>query len=139
MKHKVSQDIRDLNPDLPAEFFDGGTKTGETKAAEPSHLEQKFHDLWQELGGPELVTEEMLNEGRRFRTDFSHAASKVAIEIEGGVWTAGRHLRPLGFISDAQKYNQLEMDGWSVLRLVPDMISEPYLQAVIAHVLRRAP
>jgi hypothetical protein len=49
--------------------------------------------------------------------------SKTAIEIEGGVWSGGRHTRGGGYIKDAEKYNEAAFAGWAVIRLVGSMIT----------------
>jgi len=43
----------------------------------------------------------------------------VALEVEGGVWTGGRHTRGAGFIEDMEKYNAAACMGWFVLRIMP--------------------
>jgi hypothetical protein len=40
----------------------------------------------------------------------------VAVEIEGGVFSRGRHTRPLGFIQDCFKYNEITRRGLHLLR-----------------------
>lgn len=58
----------------------------------------------------------------RERIDFAFPVVKLAIEIEGGVWTGGRHTRGAGFVNDCNKYNRLESDLWHVLRYQPEKI-----------------
>jgi|TARA_R110000824_G_scaffold75309_4_gene191222 very-short-patch-repair endonuclease len=53
---------------------------------------------------------------RRWRFDFAWVEQKVALEIEGGVWSGGRHTNPKGFINDCEKYNSAIVLGWHVLR-----------------------
>lgn len=57
---------------------------------------------------------------RRWRFDWSWPSSRVALEIEGGVWTRGRHTRGTGFLKDMEKYNEAGARGWIVLRCTPD-------------------
>ena len=57
---------------------------------------------------------------RRWRFDYAIPAKKIAIEIEGGVWTRGRHTRGAGFMRDMEKYNMAVELGWVVLRYTPD-------------------
>lgn len=56
---------------------------------------------------------------RRWLFDFAFPGGKVAVEVEGGVWSRGRHVSPVGFIKDCEKYNAATVGGWRVLRYVP--------------------
>lgn len=56
---------------------------------------------------------------RRWRFDYAWPSRKVAIEVEGGVWIAGRHTRGKGYIRDLEKYNEAALLGWTVLRYTP--------------------
>jgi len=61
---------------------------------------------------------------RKWRFDFAFPEQKVGIEVEGGVWTRGRHTRPVGFIKDCEKYNEAALLGWKVLRFAePHIVS----------------
>jgi very-short-patch-repair endonuclease len=51
-----------------------------------------------------------------WRFDFAWVYLKLAVEIEGGVWSRGRHVRGSGYISDMRKYNAAQLAGWTVLR-----------------------
>ncbi|MCC6475013.1 MAG: hypothetical protein IT514_14870, partial [Burkholderiales bacterium] len=53
---------------------------------------------------PPPVAEHRFHETRRWRFDWAWPDHRVAIEIEGGVWTAGRHTRGQGFLADIEKY-----------------------------------
>jgi hypothetical protein len=46
----------------------------------------------------------------------------VAVEIEGGIWGDGRHVRGTGFIADCRKYNAAARAGWRVFRFTPEMV-----------------
>lgn len=56
---------------------------------------------------------------RRWRFDYASQARRIAIEIEGGVYSRGRHTRPKGFLGDIDKYNAATLQGWRVLRCTP--------------------
>jgi very-short-patch-repair endonuclease len=73
-------------------------------------------------GLPTPDREVQFQDGRRWRFDFAWPARMVALEVEGGVWTHGRHTRPKGFTSDCHKYNAATLAGWRVLRVTGDMI-----------------
>lgn len=70
----------------------------------------------------ELVKEYKFHPTRRWRFDYATAdpALKIAIEVEGGAWTNGRHTRGSGFIKDMEKYNTAASMGWTILRVTPD-------------------
>ena len=74
---------------------------------------------------------------RRWRFDFAHPSTLVAIEIEGGTWVGGRHTRPAGFHKDCEKYNTAALLGWTVFRLTPQMITGDFIEAIQDHILER--
>ena len=69
-------------------------------------------------------------DNRKFRFDYVYLLSEslikgIAIEFEGGVWSAGRHIRPLGFIKDCEKYNLATVNGYIVLRFTSECLKNP--------------
>lgn len=94
-----------------------------------------FELLWAELGGPDLEKEFRFHPTRRWRADYAHPESRLLIEIEGGTWTRGRHVRPAGYAKDAEKYNAAALDGWCVVRLTTDMVNVQHLLPIIAFTL----
>ncbi|MEN3051332.1 MAG: DUF559 domain-containing protein [Candidatus Methanosuratincola petrocarbonis] len=65
-----------------------------------------------------------LDKGRLFRFDFAWPEKKVAVELEGGTWIGGRHVRPEGFERDLEKYNLATALGWRVFRFSSDMLKK---------------
>ena len=59
---------------------------------------------------------------RRWRFDYAWPDYKIALEVEGGAWTHGRHTRGSGFVNDMEKYNTAILAGWIVLRVTPDQL-----------------
>ncbi|QDP60278.1 MAG: hypothetical protein Unbinned834contig1000_44 [Prokaryotic dsDNA virus sp.] len=57
---------------------------------------------------------------RRWRFDLAFIKEKLAVEIEGAVWTYGRHTRGSGFIKDMEKYNEACYYGWYMARFTPN-------------------
>lgn len=72
------------------------------------------------LDAPEPVREFKFHPVRRWRVDFAWPSLKVAVELEGGIWTGGRHTRGSGFVADMEKYNALALMGWRLLRFSGD-------------------
>lgn len=67
----------------------------------------------------ECVKEYRFHPTRKWRFDYAIPTHRIALEVEGGVWTAGRHTRPKGFIEDCNKYNQAALYGWRLFRCTP--------------------
>jgi very-short-patch-repair endonuclease len=61
---------------------------------------------------------------RKWRFDFAFPDRMVAVEIEGGVWTGGRHTRGSGFVADIEKYNAAAALGWFVFRFHGDAVKK---------------
>ncbi len=74
------------------------------------------------LGG--FVTEHYFAKPRRWRFDIAYPDAMLAVEIEGGGWVNGRHVRGGGFAKDLVKYAEATALGWSVLRVDGAMIDD---------------
>lgn len=60
---------------------------------------------------------------RKWRFDFAFPLAKVAVEIDGAVWSGGRHTRGSGYVADAEKFNEALVLGWQVIRVVPQHVA----------------
>jgi very-short-patch-repair endonuclease len=78
--------------------------------------------LWSSFGLPLPKPEYRFLPDRRYRIDYAYPDRLLAIEIEGGVWTHGRHTRGSGFVGDIEKYNLLTEYGWHLLRYQPNRV-----------------
>jgi hypothetical protein len=83
----------------------------------PSRLEARFMRIWEAAGGPPLEREILFHPERRWRADFAHIPSRVLFEVDGGVFSYGRHTRGAGFVADCEKHLAAWLLGWSVVRL----------------------
>jgi very-short-patch-repair endonuclease len=97
-----------------------------------SALEKRFGWTWLALKGPRLEREYRFEPTRKWRFDFAHPLTRIAIEIEGGVWIRGAHTRPVGFTSDCEKYNAATAAGWRIFRLTRDMLGIAHMRPIIA-------
>jgi hypothetical protein len=70
-------------------------------------------------GIPAPVAEYRFALDRRWRFDWAWPDQLIALEVEGGVWSGGRHTRGAGFAGDIEKYNRAALAGWRVLRCQP--------------------
>lgn len=106
-----------------------------------SDLERAFVTLWRQLGGPEpYECEHRYHPTRRWRFDFAWPDVLVAVEVEGGVWVKGRHVRGVGFEQDCDKYNAAAWAGWAVFRLTGRMLEDDpagHLEPIMDLIRRR--
>lgn len=72
--------------------------------------------------GVECVKEYQFYKSRKWRFDYAIPKYKIALEVEGGIWTYGRHTRPQGFLGDMNKYNTATLCGWRVFRCTPSTL-----------------
>jgi hypothetical protein len=90
-----------------------------------SASERAFDTIWGRLApswAPAPVSELIFAPPRRWRFDRAWPALLVAVEIDGGTWSGGRHTRGAGFAADCEKLNRAAVLGWAVLRYTTDML-----------------
>jgi len=106
-----------------------------------SDLEYKFLNLWltlTDLPEPQhdyrFVAEEIVGLGpgirkrlqeaglKDWKFDWAWPECKVAVELEGGIWSGGRHVRGKGYEDDCIKYNYARSKHWSVYRFTSGML-----------------
>lgn len=85
---------------------------------------------------PMPVAEYRFDPSRRWRFDYAWEATKVALEVEGGVWSGGRHTRGSGFVKDMTKYNRATVMGWRVVRCTPNELCTQATVDMLADLLR---
>ena len=56
---------------------------------------------------------------RKWRFDYAFPEYGVAVEIDGGLWTGGRHSGGTGQKRDLEKLNAAAQMGWLVLHYTP--------------------
>jgi len=119
-----------------------------------SKLEDDFHSVWKTLA-PDIALEREFSaiqsweadyekryvkskRSKRYRADFAHVESKVAIEIQGGTWNRGRHVQATGYARDARKFNLAQLGGWQVFLLVTETAADPIiLQEIASHIRQK--
>jgi very-short-patch-repair endonuclease len=71
---------------------------------------------------PIPVMEFKFHPTRKWRLDWCFVDAKLGVEQEGGFFIQGRHGRGAGAIKDMEKYNELAILGYSLLRFTPRQI-----------------
>lgn len=92
-----------------------------------SEAECKLYDIWPMIS-PDPIRKPYWGyafwPGRRHKFDLAFPCALLGVEIEGGIWTGGRHTRGSGWIGDQEKYNMAAEIGWTILRYTPDDIEK---------------
>lgn len=73
---------------------------------------------------PAPVREHRFAPPRRYRFDLCWPDRKLAVEVDGGSWVAGRHSRGAGFEKDCEKYCLAAVLGFRVLRVTGAMVDD---------------
>ena len=62
---------------------------------------------------------------RKWRFDFAWPDEKVALEVQGGLFTGGRHSRGAALLKEHEKLNAAASAGWRVLYCIPQNLCMP--------------
>jgi hypothetical protein len=113
-----------------------------------SALEDQFAGLWQ-ARFPHLALEREFSDieawekdfqeryakskrSKRYRLDFAHPDSRTGVEIQGGVYSRGRHVTGSGYERDCRKYNLAYTSGWTIFLLTAQMAKDSFWHELIA-------
>lgn len=110
-----------------------------------SPLERRFLSLWASFVSAQPLAESSLlpvahyrydSADRRRHFDFAWPEAKLAVEIQGGSFVNGRHIRPSGQAADFRKLNRAQAMGWVVLQANTPMLArgsaESFVELVYA-------
>ena len=87
---------------------------------------------------PAPVPEYRFHPSRRWRLDYAWPEYRVGLEVDGGVFTRGRHTRGTGWLDDTEKLNAAAVLGWRMLRCTPRTLPTLTLIDTIAATLARS-
>lgn len=90
-----------------------------------SRLERIFAHHWRLLGFPDLERNFRFHPKRRFELDFYHAGSRVAVEINGGIWKPkSGHSTGAGIIRDYEKLFLAQECGIALIYVPPNWLTK---------------
>lgn len=69
---------------------------------------------------PLPVSEYQFNPDRRWRFDLAWPEQYIAVEIQGGLFTQGRHTQAAALRREYEKLNDAAIAGWCVLLILPE-------------------
>jgi len=92
--------------------------TDELKKAYKEELERSIQTQLKQAG-IEFKTQVMFSESRKWRFDIgltknNHKHQRVLIDIQGGTWSGGAHVRGKGYENDVDKMNAATALGFEV-------------------------
>lgn len=75
---------------------------------------------------------------RRWTFDLCWPDLKLACEVEGGIWTKGRHTRGKGYEKDVEKYNEAALAGFRLIRVTTGMVKDGRALSVVERAIQTA-
>lgn len=94
----------------------------ERKRAEREKHQAMFAMQLRAAGFTNFKREVLFHAKRDWRLDFADQQIGLAIEIDGGVYTQGRHTRGDGYTEDCIKLAEATILGWTVLRFTTGQV-----------------
>jgi hypothetical protein len=68
---------------------------------------------------PEPVAELRFAPPRKWRFDYAWPEQKLALEVQGGLFSNGRHVRGAALLREYEKLNAAAVRGWRVMFTTP--------------------
>ena len=119
---------------------DAATGSGAPKrSGVESELELILENRLERAGLPLGVTQHRFVPGRQYRFDRCWLDRRVAVEVQGGIWSGGRHARGSGIAAECVKLSIAAALGWRVLPVTRDMIESGQAVDLIRQALEIAP
>jgi hypothetical protein len=89
-----------------------------------THAQQCFIAMAKAHGLPEPVPEFRFHLTRKWRFDwlFNPGKERVAVEIQGGLFTQGGHVRGAHLVGEYEKLNEAQIMGYKVLLVTPQQV-----------------
>jgi len=78
-----------------------------------------FSAVCRAAGLPEPVPELRFAAPRRWRFDWAWPELLIALEVQGGIFSGGRHVRGAALLKEMEKLNAAAIAGYRVLYVTP--------------------
>jgi hypothetical protein len=93
---------------------------------------------WKTYGMPIAEREIRFHPTRKWRLDMGWRGPMVAVDIQGGNWVGGAHVRPKGYLNDREKIREAQRLGWTVLEVTWDQVTSGELVTLAQQALLAA-
>jgi very-short-patch-repair endonuclease len=110
------------------------------RRAAREHLERVAALTMSAHGLPSPVRQYQFHPTRKFRFDFAWPDHKLALEIDGGIFTnQPSHRSASGIVADIDKHNAAILTGWRVLRAHTKMVNSGEFALLVRQALDATP
>lgn len=99
--------------------------------------EDLFAKQLQSIGLTQFLRQYPFHGIRQWKFDFAFNELKLAIEIDGAVYTNGRHTRGKGFEEDCEKKAEAAILNWTVLNFSTGQVKSGYAIEMVQRWLKR--
>jgi very-short-patch-repair endonuclease len=124
---------------MTRELFPGGSRPVGKKAKPKAGM--RTHEILMGVHLKELKLDYFrecpFHDRRNWRFDFAVPSHMLALEIDGGIYTQGRHTRGVGFQEDLTKMQEAACLNWTVIRFSVQDVLTGRAKAVVARWLKR--
>lgn len=108
-------------------------------AAKSKHAQELARDIFraqcEAWGLPSPEHEYPVCPRRKWRFDWAWPTKDVALEIQGGLFSGGRHVRPAWLLKEYEKLNEAAIRGWLVLLVTPKQVKNGEAFALVKRAL----
>jgi hypothetical protein len=73
---------------------------------------------------------------RKWRFDWAFPLNKIAIEVQGGIFSQGRHVRGAAMLKEFEKLNTAAEMGWRILFVTPQQFERGDCLAMVQRALK---
>ena len=94
-----------------------------------------FESLCVAQGFQEPVPEFQFAPPRKWRFDWCWPESKLALEVQGGIFSAGRHVRGAALVKEYEKLTEAAILGWRVLFVTTKQIDDGSVFAILSRAM----
>ena len=124
------------DPMTPHQRASHTSRPAASPPARPSHLEALFELHLKARNVTAFEREYRFHPKRRWRLDFAWPVHKLAVEIQGGIFTRGRHTRGAALTREYEKLNAAQLLGWTVLLVTGAQVESGDAADVVAVTLK---
>ena len=94
-----------------------------TRQPDPKPAQGLFASLCKSWGLPAPIPEYRFAPPRKWRFDWAWPAHHLALEVQGGIWTGGRHVRPTRLMDEQEKLCEAAIAKFRVMFCTPEDVS----------------